>query len=424
MLPTPGCIPCPGYFILSHFSWKLLWMTFSQFTTRFEIEFLPVYNPNSEERMDPRLYANNVRSKMAEALNIPTCDLLYDDFCRFQIANECGLPDPEGMVYLHALLRTAFSSERFEDPRQCENASYRDWVHVRLEKLLSIARHKSYLSQLAFINAIFPNVQPNERETFLLNKAVQHYTTESSTGVDFRMFITRACLFLFASDLRTAIRYAVKAFPPKEPYFPNSPTEPLAVSSGSYDRIRTWAIRHSDAKQLILYVFNAQQQGTNIFELINLSVEYFDQDPMTSEINESAPVHPDRLYAALNAVPLPFPRSYLQFETLLSKTLGKRGRPLLHIDGTITSDLQASKCSFNTSELASYRRSTSAGTCNSDALSEPCVTNSSDKSRKSLPYAVFSSTPPLVDSNHNQTCAAAYRRTLPSSPFGNKLGNT
>ncbi|KAA0199877.1 1-acylglycerophosphocholine O-acyltransferase 1 [Fasciolopsis buskii] len=45
---------------------KLLWMTMTQFTTFFEVEFLPVYMPNNEEKMDARLFANNVRRKMAE----------------------------------------------------------------------------------------------------------------------------------------------------------------------------------------------------------------------------------------------------------------------------------------------------------------------------------------------------------------------
>ncbi len=36
-----------------------------------EIEFLPVYRPDEAERDDARLFAQNVRATMAEALGVP-----------------------------------------------------------------------------------------------------------------------------------------------------------------------------------------------------------------------------------------------------------------------------------------------------------------------------------------------------------------
>ena len=34
---------------------------------------------NAEEQENPVLFANNVRSVMAEALNIPVCDMTFED---------------------------------------------------------------------------------------------------------------------------------------------------------------------------------------------------------------------------------------------------------------------------------------------------------------------------------------------------------
>lgn len=45
---------------------KLLWLTLTQLNSSCEIEFLPVYNPSEAEKLDPKLYANNVRRLMAE----------------------------------------------------------------------------------------------------------------------------------------------------------------------------------------------------------------------------------------------------------------------------------------------------------------------------------------------------------------------
>lgn len=45
---------------------KLLWLTLTQLNSSCEIEFLPVYKPSEAEKLDPKLYANNVRRLMAE----------------------------------------------------------------------------------------------------------------------------------------------------------------------------------------------------------------------------------------------------------------------------------------------------------------------------------------------------------------------
>lgn len=48
------------------FRLKMLWVTLCQFHNYCELEYLPVYTPNEEEKQDAKLFANNVRQVMAE----------------------------------------------------------------------------------------------------------------------------------------------------------------------------------------------------------------------------------------------------------------------------------------------------------------------------------------------------------------------
>ena len=53
--------------------------TICQWRNDVELIYLPPYNPSPEEQENPVLFANNVRSVMAEALNIPVCDMTFED---------------------------------------------------------------------------------------------------------------------------------------------------------------------------------------------------------------------------------------------------------------------------------------------------------------------------------------------------------
>ena len=57
-----------------------LWLTCCQFSNSIEIEFMKVYEPNLEEREDPRLFASNVRALMAARLGIPTVERSVSEF--------------------------------------------------------------------------------------------------------------------------------------------------------------------------------------------------------------------------------------------------------------------------------------------------------------------------------------------------------
>ena len=58
---------------------KVMWLTATQWWLRAELEYLPVYAPSAAEIADPKLFARNVRTVMADALGVPTSDLTYEE---------------------------------------------------------------------------------------------------------------------------------------------------------------------------------------------------------------------------------------------------------------------------------------------------------------------------------------------------------
>ncbi|XP_030060169.1 lysophosphatidylcholine acyltransferase 2 [Microcaecilia unicolor] len=77
---------------------QLFVMTMCQLFTKVEVEFMPVHFPNEEEKNNPLLFANGVRSKMAAALGVPVTDHTYED-CRLMIsAGDLTLPMETGLV--------------------------------------------------------------------------------------------------------------------------------------------------------------------------------------------------------------------------------------------------------------------------------------------------------------------------------------
>ncbi len=59
---------------------------------RVEVEFLPVYKPNDEEKADPELYAKNVQKVMAEALGVQATDITYNQQYREYCERHNTLP--------------------------------------------------------------------------------------------------------------------------------------------------------------------------------------------------------------------------------------------------------------------------------------------------------------------------------------------
>ncbi|KAJ8683791.1 hypothetical protein QAD02_019583 [Eretmocerus hayati] len=105
----PVCIRYPNKLDTVTWTWegpgalKLLWLTLTQLHSSCEIEFLPVYKPSEDEKLDPKLYANNVRRLMAENLGIPVSDYTYDDCRIISKAHQLHIPNASTIVEAHKL---------------------------------------------------------------------------------------------------------------------------------------------------------------------------------------------------------------------------------------------------------------------------------------------------------------------------------
>lgn len=88
----------PGNFSPTWETMSALWhmiRLFSQFTNACEIVWLPVYYPNEAEKKDPKLYAQNVRAAIAEALKVPMIDSTYNDKVEYHEAIGFTKPKPK-----------------------------------------------------------------------------------------------------------------------------------------------------------------------------------------------------------------------------------------------------------------------------------------------------------------------------------------
>ena len=64
-----------------------MWRVLTTLITVAQVEFLPVYVPNEEEKKDVKLYAANVRAFMADRIHKEMSDLGFED-CRLIQAGE------------------------------------------------------------------------------------------------------------------------------------------------------------------------------------------------------------------------------------------------------------------------------------------------------------------------------------------------
>ena len=61
----------------THGAKTVFFTTLSRPFINVELEFLSIYYPNPDEIDDAKLYANNLRQHMANALKVPTSDLTF-----------------------------------------------------------------------------------------------------------------------------------------------------------------------------------------------------------------------------------------------------------------------------------------------------------------------------------------------------------
>ncbi|CAL8093753.1 unnamed protein product [Calicophoron daubneyi] len=392
---------------------KILWLTLSQFHTRCEVEFLPVYKPNEEEKADPQLYAENVRRTMADALQVPTCDYVYEDFCRMQLANECGLPVPEAMTLLYSLLRIIFKKPSPSPDHLCDN---NDPIHHRMEELLAKARRAPRMSPIDFIDSLFPHLRLSRRETGLLDKVLRQY--KQPTGlVNFRAFVLHTCMLLYGSRPREALRIAVQAFNPVE-YLPLGVFE-IRSRKLSPKANRQWVISSADITELLSTIF-APSSGDLAREIIDgLAASSRPRSSMLFDSDTRSPTaSSDQLFDALSKQRPETLMCYARYD----EKLEKRSQPLKQ---RIYSDFESkigsvTSISFETSAIPTPSAHSADSTNKSDF----------SNSNSSVQRLEAEELTPVFRSRSrvrylglmNETCSAAHRRSLPT-PVANEVGN-
>ena len=79
-------------------TFKAVWWTLCQFSISAKVTYLPVYCPSKEEKSNAKLYANNVRNVMADALDLPITDHTFEDCRLMRRAASLNLPMESGLV--------------------------------------------------------------------------------------------------------------------------------------------------------------------------------------------------------------------------------------------------------------------------------------------------------------------------------------
>jgi len=79
-------------------AFNVLWWSLCQWSSKMRVTYLPVYQPNQEEKSNAKLYANNVRQVMAKVLGVPTTDHTFEDSRLMRKALALNLPLESGAV--------------------------------------------------------------------------------------------------------------------------------------------------------------------------------------------------------------------------------------------------------------------------------------------------------------------------------------
>jgi len=97
----PAVLTIPDYMV---WTWDspgalyILWRVWTSLWTTIEVEFLPVYVPNKEEKNDASLFAKNVQKYIAEKSNRNCSSLGFEDCRLIQTAKSLGLPSEVGII--------------------------------------------------------------------------------------------------------------------------------------------------------------------------------------------------------------------------------------------------------------------------------------------------------------------------------------
>ncbi|XP_069687916.1 lysophosphatidylcholine acyltransferase isoform X2 [Periplaneta americana] len=197
----PVCIRYPNKLDTVTWTWegpgalKLLWLTLTQVHSSCEVEFLPVYTPNEDEKHDPKLYANNVRRLMAKALGVPVSDYTYDDCRLMSKAKKMNLPFASGLIEVQKLRQKLGLTQT-----NVEEKILMQFPHI-------ITNEGGQISYKEFARRL--NI-PSTNE--ILQQLFRMYDKDCMGVIDFREYLLGVLVISKASDTADMLELAFKIF--------------------------------------------------------------------------------------------------------------------------------------------------------------------------------------------------------------------
>ncbi|XP_071644358.1 lysophosphatidylcholine acyltransferase isoform X1 [Temnothorax longispinosus] len=218
----PVCIRYPNKLDTVTWTWegpgalKLLWLTLTQLNSSCEIEFLPVYNPSEAEKLDPKLYANNVRRLMAEALKIPVSDYTYDDCRIIRKAHQLHLPHASNIVKSHKLRYKLglVASKTEEELVQKKTTNFGDVNLQEFAQILRLDDKDPTTQQLFRIHDKYGQGKIDLEEYIFTVLATANASSElDKVEIAFDICGSKTALCLTQSELRKALRLSIRMQP-------------------------------------------------------------------------------------------------------------------------------------------------------------------------------------------------------------------
>lgn len=171
----PVCIRYPD--VIDSYTWtwegpgvcELIWLTLTKLHSGCEIEFLPVYTPNQEEKTNARLYARNVRDVMAKHLNLPTSDFSYDDCIIMSKAKDMDIPHAADIVEVQKIRKSLNLDEMYFEKDLILNKVYGEETYLpKISELSQLLNIPSSNEQLNLLFSIFYEPQGFDLMSYLL----------------------------------------------------------------------------------------------------------------------------------------------------------------------------------------------------------------------------------------------------------------
>ncbi|CAH1778543.1 unnamed protein product [Owenia fusiformis] len=194
----PVCIRYPNKLDTITWTWegpsalKIIYLTLCNFHNSIEVEFLPVYKPNQEERENPKLFAENVRELMSESLGIPVTDHTYEDCRLMMYAERHNVPAAMGLIEFRKISKKLGLD--FDNLKEL------------LNQFISICKNKEHITKEEFAEYLGVPISDTLTQMFDM------YDRDRSGTIDFREYVIGLSLISQPANTDETLQLAFKLF--------------------------------------------------------------------------------------------------------------------------------------------------------------------------------------------------------------------